>query len=85
MEPSLHEIVRQNVLTAVRNYNYRLKKFIREIVMSKGSPMCVTKYSAKVEFQGRGAAHDHGTLWIDLNKMEFMFDTGGEPMGIDKL
>ena len=52
--------------------------------MSKGNPMFVIKYSAKVEFQGRGAAHDHGTLWIDLNKMEFTFETDGESIDIDK-
>ena len=51
VDSSLHEIIRQNVLTATRNYNYRLKKFIKEIVMGAGNPMCVSKYSAKVEFQ----------------------------------
>ena len=52
--------------------------------MAKGSPMFVSKFSAKVEFQGRGAAHDHGTLWIDLNKMEFTFEVDGQSIDIDK-
>ena len=75
VEPSLHELVRQNVLTATRNYDHRVKKFIKEIVTGSGSPMNVIKYSTKVEFQGRGAAHNHGTLWVDLNKIEFTFES----------
>ena len=74
VEPSLHELVRQNVLTATRNYDHRVKKFIKEIITGSGSPMNVIKYSTKVEFQGRGAAHNHGTLWVDLNKIEFTFE-----------
>ena len=26
--------------------------------------------SYQVEFQGRGAAHIHGTLWLDMKKIE---------------
>ena len=40
--------------------------------MNTSSPMSVEHYSAKLEFQGRGAAHNHGVLWINLDKMEFM-------------
>ena len=78
VEPSLHELVRQNVLTATRNYDYRIKKFIKEIVTSPGNPMNVIKYSSKVEFQGRGAPHNHGTLWVDLTKIEFTIDGENE-------
>ena len=42
--------------------------------MDKSNPMCITHYSAKVEFQGRGAAHNHGTIWINMDKMEYMFE-----------
>merc|ERR1712082_453324 len=31
--------------------------------------MHIKKFSWKVEFQGRGAGHIHGTLWCDLNKI----------------
>lgn len=34
--------------------------------------MCVAEYSYKVEFKGRGAAHYHGILWLDLDKLEQM-------------
>ena len=39
--------------------------------MDKSNPMAVKYYSTKVEFQGRGAAHNHGVLWVDINKIEF--------------
>jgi hypothetical protein len=84
VEPSLHELIRQNVLTATRNYDYRVKKFIKEIVTGSGNPMHVIKYRSKVEFHGRGAAHNHGTLWVDLNKIEFTFDHKEESSNIDK-
>ena len=74
VDKSLHEIIRTNVMNATRNYNHRVKAFIKEIVMDKSNPMEVKHYSTKVEFQGRGAGHNHGTLWIDLAKMETYFE-----------
>ena len=44
---------------------------IRDIVMDKSNPMSVDYYSMKVEFQGRGAAHNHGVLWVNLKKLEY--------------
>ena len=46
---------------------------MKEIVMNKSNPMAVKYYSTKVEFQGRGAAHNHGVLWVDVNKIELYF------------
>ena len=71
---SLHEIIRTNIMNATRNYNHRVKAFIKEIIMDKSNPMSVKHYSTKVEFQGRGASHNHGTLWVDLAKMEYNFE-----------
>ena len=59
---SKHEFIRKNVLTATRNFNNRVKQFIKNIVMSKGSPMCVQYYNYRIEFQLRGAGHLHGVL-----------------------
>ena len=36
--------------------------------------MCVEFYSSKLEFQGRGAAHNHGTIWVDMEKVEYMIE-----------
>merc|ERR1711994_498362 len=50
-----------------RNFDHRLKAFIRNIVMGLNSPMQVYCYSYRIEFQGRGAPHSHGVLWLDLD------------------
>ena len=75
MDDTVHETLRRNVVTATRNYNHRVKSFIKEIMTDKSNPMLVEYYSAKVEFQGRGAAHTHGTIWVNMDDMEFMFET----------
>ena len=71
MSESQHELIRKNVLNSSRNYNHRVKAFINNIVLDKQNPMSVKYYSTKVEFQGRGAGHNHGVLWLDLEKMEY--------------
>ena len=67
---NLHEMIRQNVLTVTRNFDYRIKAFIRNIVMGKNNPMKVQFYTYRIEFQARGAAHAHGVLWLNLNEIE---------------
>ena len=32
--------------------------------------MNIDKFTYKTEFQSRGAAHVHGTLWVKLHKIE---------------
>ena len=71
---SLHEMLRRNVVTATRNYNHRVKTFIKQIITHPSNPMSIEYYSAKLEFQGRGAGHHHGTLWVNMEKMEFMME-----------
>ena len=71
VDESRHEMIRTHVLNATRNYNHRVKAFIKEIVLDKNHLMAVDYYSTKVEFQGRGAGHNHGTLWVNLKKMEY--------------
>ena len=36
----------------------------------KNNPMKIKNMSYGVEFQGRGAAHIHGTLWLDVKDIE---------------
>ena len=43
-------------------------------MVDSSNPMSVEHYSAKLEFQGRGAAHNHGVLWLNLDKLEHMFE-----------
>ena len=44
--------------------------FKKEILRGKNNPMKIKNMSYRVEFQGRGAAHIHGTLWLDMKEIE---------------
>ena len=57
------------MLNATLTFNHRVKMFIKNIVMSKGSPMPIQYYSYKVEFALRGAGHIHGVLWMDWEQL----------------
>ena len=63
---SLHEMIRSNVLTATRTFQHRVESFRNEVMMGRNSPMKIKYISYRVEFQGRGAAHIHGILWLDM-------------------
>ena len=67
---SLHEMIWTNVLTAARNFHHRVESFRKEIMMGANNPMKIKYISYRVEFQGRGAAHIHGTLWLDIKEIE---------------
>ena len=67
---NLNTYIRQNILTMARYYNQRVKAFLNEIVMGKNNPMAVHNWTYKTEFGGRGAAHVHGILWLNMNIME---------------
>ena len=67
---SKHEFIRTNILTSTRNFDHRVKQFIKTVIMNKFNPMCVEFYNYRVEFQMHGAAHIHGVLWLDLDMFE---------------
>ena len=86
VDSSLHEMIRTHVFIATRNYNNRVKSFIRDIMTDKNNPMHVKYWSTKVEFQGRGAGHNHGTIWVDIERMEMTYvDQEGRWMDLDSL
>ena len=62
---SRHEHIKNNILTATRNFQHRVKSFIKNVVMNAFSPMIVRFYNYRVEFQMRGKYLD----LISLNKM----------------
>ena len=70
IDESLHEMIRTNVLTATRNFHHRVEAFRKEILYGKNNPMKIKHISYRVEFQGRGAAHIHGTIWLDIKEIE---------------
>ena len=63
-------MIRTNVLTATRNFQQRVEAFKKEILYGKNNPMIIKHLSYRVEFQGRGAAHIHGVLWLNIKEME---------------
>ena len=78
---SKHEIIRDNVLSQTLTFDHRVQEFIKNIMMNKDSPFSVKYYSYRVEFQLRGAAHCHGTIWVDFEKYfekEIEEETNGE-------
>lgn len=82
---SVHQILRNNVVTATRNYKHRLQTLIRKIILHPNNPMSVKYYSTKLEFQGRGAPHNHGVLWLDIDKLEIKIHKGNDICDIDSL
>ena len=49
-----HKFIQSNLLTAARNYEYRVRAFIKIIVMNVCSALKVRYYSYRIEFQMRG-------------------------------
>ena len=65
---SLQEIIRTNVLTATRNFHHRVEAFKKKILYGEDNSIKIEDISYRIEFQGRGAAHIHGTLWLNIKK-----------------
>merc|ERR1719282_28291 len=78
LKESLHQLIRGNVNMATRYFNHRVKSFMANIVMSKKNPMSVKYFTYRIEFQARGAGHAHGTLWLDLPRLESMIIVDGK-------
>ena len=74
MDETLHEVVRRNVVTATRNYQQRVNALMKSIILHPSNPLCVKHFSKRLDFQGRGAGHDHGVLWLDIEKIEMKVD-----------
>ena len=70
VDENLHAMMKRNVLLATRNFQHRVETFRKEIIFGQNNPMKVRHISYRVEFQGRGAAHIHGVLWLDLNEIK---------------
>ena len=70
VDEKLHSMMKRNVLLATRNFQHRVESFRKEVIFGQNNPMKVRHISYRVEFQGRGAAHIHGVLWLDLNEIK---------------
>ena len=47
---------------------------MKTIVLNPTNPLSVKHFSSKLEFAGRGAGHNHGVLWLDIQKIEKKVD-----------
>ena len=74
VDQGIHEILRRNVVTATRNYQQRFRAVMDKIIRSPCNPLSVKHYSSKLEFQARGAGHNHGVLWLDIPRIERKVD-----------
>ncbi len=74
MDETLHEVLRKNVVTATRNYQARVQALMQTIVRNPTNPLSVKHFSSKLEFAARGAAHNHGVLWLDIERIEQKVD-----------
>ena len=70
VDENLHSMMTKNVLLATRNFQHRVETFRNEVIFGPNNPMKVRHISYRVEFQGRGAAHIHGVLWLDLKEIK---------------
>ena len=62
---SKYSFIRDHILTATRNYHFRVRSFIRVIIMNKFSDMLCKFYSYRVEFQLRGKSTIYKVLKIN--------------------
>ena len=63
-----HEFIKSHVLSQTLTFDHRVQQFIQNIMMNPCNGLPVKYYSYRVEFQLRGAAHIHGTIWVDFEK-----------------
>ena len=74
IDETLHEIIRKNIVSATRNYRHRVQTLMTTIIQNSNNPLSVKHFSSKLEFAGRGAGHNHGVLWLDMNQLEQKVD-----------
>ena len=60
------QILRENPVTAARQFNYRVDKFFSLFLKSSSHPVGkITEYFIRIEFQARGSPHAHALLWVE--------------------
>ena len=62
-----HEFIRKHCHTATRNFDKRVKSFIKTIVMNSFSPLRTREFSYRVEFQMRGKKSLYDEILINLS------------------
>lgn len=70
---NLHEILRENIDVVARNFNQRVRAFVKNIMMGANNPIRTEYYNYRIEFQARGAGHVHGVIWPRFDELEADF------------
>ena len=66
MAESKHELLKDHVFLITRMFDERVKSFIKNLLMGKGSDsLHIMFYTYRIEMQDRGLPHVHGVAWID--------------------
>ena len=68
VDESLHAILRSYIVTATHNYQQRVLSVMQTIIKNPSNPLSVKHFSSKLEFAACGAGHNHGMLWLDIEK-----------------
>ena len=59
-------LIRENPVAAVRMFDFRFHKFLKEVIMSPAQPIGKVKdYFHRIEFQSKCSPHTHCLFWID--------------------
>ena len=71
MAESKHELLKNHVFLVTRMFDERVKSFIKNLLMGKGSDnLHIMFYTYRIEMQDRGLPHVHGVAWIDTEWLE---------------
>ena len=58
--------IRSNPVTAARHFEFRVNRFLRDVLMSPAAPLGkITDYFIRTEFQQRGSPHIHCLFWVE--------------------
>ena len=79
-----HVMIRENVLTVTKNFDNRVRSFMKHIVMGN-KELKARFHNYRVEFQGRLAPHIHGCAWMKDEEIEKCFIDGTADYNKDKV
>ena len=77
MKDPKYKLLKDQVILITRMFDYRVKSFIKNIIMGNGKDkLDFEYYSYRIEFQGRGLPHLHGALWLSRIFLDKYFGLG---------
>ena len=78
LNKSKFEILRDYIVLLTRQFDARVRSFIKHILMGTGKDkVAIEHYCYRVEFQSRGMPHIHGVAWISKQTLKDKFGIQG--------